>query len=304
MPQRRVSLGGGDPNPGGGVEVVALAVQRMRLRRLGRQRAEGVEPDVERHPFHLEPGELIGEISALARYAVSGDVVAKSDVVCLVIRTPALRMLFKQKELAEFKEKGEPARQVLRVGAGPGGITVKATSTQTIESEAVAVAVAVSLVGFSLAGAISTVWLGSPAHDYLSTDVVHASPYDYESTGTVSGGTAPVAAGWDTDENGLLDVSGTSFTGTVNRTRTKALALTFCIAVCRDACGSGSSGPANLNVPAAERFAGPPSMLGGKVPAPPGQAEPTKLNAPLPDCVSHGSGGRLMPKFPFRSPTP
>jgi hypothetical protein len=31
--------------------------------------------------------------------------------------------------------------------------------------------------------------------------------------GTVSGGTAPVAVGWDTDGNGLLDVSGTSFTG-------------------------------------------------------------------------------------------
>ena len=31
--------------------------------------------------------------------------------------------------------------------------------------------------------------------------------------GTASGGTAPVAAGWDTDENGLLDKSGTSFTG-------------------------------------------------------------------------------------------
>jgi len=31
--------------------------------------------------------------------------------------------------------------------------------------------------------------------------------------GTVSGGTAPVAVGWDTDLNGLLDVSGTSFTG-------------------------------------------------------------------------------------------
>ena len=31
--------------------------------------------------------------------------------------------------------------------------------------------------------------------------------------GSVSGGTAPVTAGWDTDENGLLDTSGTSFTG-------------------------------------------------------------------------------------------
>ncbi|MGH2377624.1 MAG: S8 family serine peptidase [Candidatus Limnocylindria bacterium] len=32
-------------------------------------------------------------------------------------------------------------------------------------------------------------------------------------SGSVTGGTAPVSAGWDTDENGLLDTSGTSFTG-------------------------------------------------------------------------------------------
>ena len=32
-------------------------------------------------------------------------------------------------------------------------------------------------------------------------------------SGTVTGGTAPVAVGWDTDANGLLDVNGASFTG-------------------------------------------------------------------------------------------
>jgi CRP-like cAMP-binding protein/Fe-S-cluster-containing hydrogenase component 2 len=52
----------------------------------------------------LEPGELFGELSALARYPLSSDVVAKSDVVCLAIRAPALRMLFKQKEVAAFKK--------------------------------------------------------------------------------------------------------------------------------------------------------------------------------------------------------
>jgi CRP-like cAMP-binding protein/Fe-S-cluster-containing hydrogenase component 2 len=52
----------------------------------------------------LEPGELFGELNALARYALSSDVVAKSDVVCLAIRAPALRMLFKQKEVAAFKK--------------------------------------------------------------------------------------------------------------------------------------------------------------------------------------------------------
>ena len=52
----------------------------------------------------LEPGELFGELNALARYPVSSDVVARTDVVCLAIRTPALRMLFKQKEVADFKK--------------------------------------------------------------------------------------------------------------------------------------------------------------------------------------------------------
>jgi CRP-like cAMP-binding protein/Fe-S-cluster-containing dehydrogenase component len=51
----------------------------------------------------LEPGELFGEVNALARYAISSDVVARTDVVCLAIRTQALRTLFKQKELASFK---------------------------------------------------------------------------------------------------------------------------------------------------------------------------------------------------------
>jgi len=50
----------------------------------------------------LEPGELFGELNALARYAVSSDVVARTNVVCLMIRTPALRMLFKQKEVFEL----------------------------------------------------------------------------------------------------------------------------------------------------------------------------------------------------------
>ena len=52
----------------------------------------------------LEPGELFGELNALARHAVSSDVIAATAVVCLAIRTPALRMLFKQKELADFKK--------------------------------------------------------------------------------------------------------------------------------------------------------------------------------------------------------
>jgi CRP-like cAMP-binding protein/Fe-S-cluster-containing hydrogenase component 2 len=51
----------------------------------------------------LQAGDVFGEMSALSRYPVSADVVAQTDVTCLLIRTPALRMMFKQKELADFK---------------------------------------------------------------------------------------------------------------------------------------------------------------------------------------------------------
>ena len=50
----------------------------------------------------LERGEIFGEISALSRYPVSATVRAGSEVFCLLIRTPALRML--QRSAPEFKE--------------------------------------------------------------------------------------------------------------------------------------------------------------------------------------------------------
>ena len=65
----------------------------------------------------LEPGELFGELNALARYAVSSDVVARTDVVCLMIRTPALRMLFKQKEVADFKKQVDERYRVRTLGS-------------------------------------------------------------------------------------------------------------------------------------------------------------------------------------------
>ncbi len=52
----------------------------------------------------LGQGEIFGEMSALSRYPVSADVVALDTVRCLVIRTVALRLLFKQKEAADFKK--------------------------------------------------------------------------------------------------------------------------------------------------------------------------------------------------------
>jgi CRP-like cAMP-binding protein/Fe-S-cluster-containing hydrogenase component 2 len=52
----------------------------------------------------LEAGEVFGEMSALSRYAISADVVARSEVVCLLIRTSGLRLMFKQKEFTQFKK--------------------------------------------------------------------------------------------------------------------------------------------------------------------------------------------------------
>ena len=50
----------------------------------------------------LDRGEIFGEISALSRYPVSATVRARSEVVCLLIRTPALRIL--QRSAPGFKE--------------------------------------------------------------------------------------------------------------------------------------------------------------------------------------------------------
>ena len=54
--------------------------------------------------MRIEAGEVFGEMSALSRYPISADVVARSDVQCLLIRTAGLRLMFKQKELAPFKK--------------------------------------------------------------------------------------------------------------------------------------------------------------------------------------------------------
>jgi hypothetical protein len=37
------------------------------------------------------------------------------------------------KELAEFKQHGEPAHQLTRVGAGPNGITIKSSDASVID---------------------------------------------------------------------------------------------------------------------------------------------------------------------------
>jgi CRP-like cAMP-binding protein/Fe-S-cluster-containing hydrogenase component 2 len=50
----------------------------------------------------LETGEIFGEISALSRYPVSATVQAVSETRCLLVRTPALRIL--QRSAPKFKE--------------------------------------------------------------------------------------------------------------------------------------------------------------------------------------------------------
>jgi CRP-like cAMP-binding protein len=51
----------------------------------------------------LGAGEIFGEMGALSRYPVSADVVAATPVVCFVIRTPALRLMLKQRGLGSFR---------------------------------------------------------------------------------------------------------------------------------------------------------------------------------------------------------
>jgi CRP-like cAMP-binding protein/Fe-S-cluster-containing hydrogenase component 2 len=51
----------------------------------------------------LAAGEIFGEIGALSRYPVTADVFAASDVLVLMIKTPGLRLMLKQRELAAFR---------------------------------------------------------------------------------------------------------------------------------------------------------------------------------------------------------
>ena len=59
-PDRQHPLRGPDPSPGLRLDAVPLAVDRVLLDRLGRQRPERVEPDVERDPLVVEAREQLG----------------------------------------------------------------------------------------------------------------------------------------------------------------------------------------------------------------------------------------------------
>jgi CRP-like cAMP-binding protein/Fe-S-cluster-containing hydrogenase component 2 len=64
--------------------------------------AGGTRPGVETR-IRLGAGEMFGELGALSRYPVTADVVAAEPVLALMIRTPALRLMLKQRELVDFK---------------------------------------------------------------------------------------------------------------------------------------------------------------------------------------------------------
>jgi CRP-like cAMP-binding protein/Fe-S-cluster-containing hydrogenase component 2 len=81
-----------------------------------RSRGSGVsDPDASvvlaEMPVSLEPGgravlkagEIFGEGSALSRYPIATDIDAVDEVRCLLIRTPALRRMLDEPELASFK---------------------------------------------------------------------------------------------------------------------------------------------------------------------------------------------------------
>jgi hypothetical protein len=63
---------------------------------------------------------------SVSEYEKSGFEVFMDDGRLWVFRTDS-------EGLAEFKEKGEPAKQVIRPGAGPGGITLKAVDSGIID---------------------------------------------------------------------------------------------------------------------------------------------------------------------------
>jgi CRP-like cAMP-binding protein/Pyruvate/2-oxoacid:ferredoxin oxidoreductase delta subunit len=111
-----VKGGGRAPAPPGPASTIA-AVQRSGLGADGTVILSDMPAVQAGHGTLLESGELFGEINALARYALSSDVVAHTDVVCLAIRTPALRALFKQPELAAFKEQVDNRYRKRTLGA-------------------------------------------------------------------------------------------------------------------------------------------------------------------------------------------
>jgi len=70
-------------------------------------------------------GAASPDAAAAAEYAKPGFYVALEDGRLWVLREGS-------KELGEFLEQGEPAKQVVRPAAGPGGITLKSVDGETL----------------------------------------------------------------------------------------------------------------------------------------------------------------------------
>ena len=68
VPTASTRVGGLDPVPGLGLHLVALAVERVLLDAVDRERPERVEADVERHALDVELREQLGrEVQARGR---------------------------------------------------------------------------------------------------------------------------------------------------------------------------------------------------------------------------------------------
>lgn len=85
----RGMAGAPDATPGGGARTVVLPELPVEIAR-GESKLLGA-------------GDIFGEGSALSRYPIATDIVAAADVRCLLVRTPALRMMFDLPEFENFK---------------------------------------------------------------------------------------------------------------------------------------------------------------------------------------------------------
>jgi len=72
-------------------------------------------------------GAADAEAAAAAKYAKTGFHVALDDGRLWVLRQGS-------EELAQFLEHGEPAKQVVRPGAGPDGITLKSADAEVLDA--------------------------------------------------------------------------------------------------------------------------------------------------------------------------
>ena len=86
--------------------------------------AAAVQPAAEAAATEAAPAKAAAEDAS--RYERDGFVTTLEDGRLWVFRAGS-------KELAEFEQKGEPVKQVIRPSAGPGGVTLKAVDSETLD---------------------------------------------------------------------------------------------------------------------------------------------------------------------------